>query len=163
MKALLQRVDKALVTVDETVIGSINKGLVVFVGIEIADTEKDITYLVNKIINLRIFTDANGKFNLSCRDVDGSLLLISQFTLMADTRRGRRPSFTQAAAPDAAEDMFNLFVQHARATGINVETGLFQRHMMVEIHNDGPVTILIDSRDKITSYSSSNNESEVKL
>jgi D-tyrosyl-tRNA(Tyr) deacylase len=120
---------------------------VVFVGVAAEDTEADAQYLVQKVINLRIFADDSGKFNLSALDTDSELLLVSQFTLLADTRRGRRPSFTTAATPLQAEELFNYFVAQAQATGLKVATGQFQQYMQVEIHNDGPVTILLDSRE----------------
>jgi D-tyrosyl-tRNA(Tyr) deacylase len=113
------------------------------------DSEKDIDYLVPKLFGLRVFADADGKFNLSLEDVKGEMLLVSQFTLMADTRRGRRPGFTDAAPPEVAEGLFNLFVEKARKTGLKIATGRFQSHMRVEIINDGPVTIMLDSRDTI--------------
>lgn len=148
MKALLQRVRRASVSVGGEEIGSIDKGLVAFIGVADGDSEKDAQYLMNKIIGLRIFADAQSKFNLSVQDVGGSLLLVSQFTLLADTRKGRRPSFIEAAPPVRAEELFNYSVELARASGLAVATGLFQQHMHVEIHNDGPVTIMLDSRDK---------------
>lgn len=148
MKALLQRVTRASVTINNQVVGSINQGLVVLLGVANGDTEKDAQYLAEKIANLRIFSDQKGKFNLSALDVRGELLLVSQFTLLADTKKGRRPSFVDAAPPDQAEKLFNYFVQQMRATGLKVATGRFQQHMLVEIHNDGPVTIMLDSRDK---------------
>ncbi len=149
VKALVQRVSRAQVTVDDVVIGKISSGLVALIGIAAGDEKPDTDYLVNKIINLRIFADADSKFNLSLLDVKGELLLISQFTLMADTRKGRRPSFTDAAPPDIAEAMFNDFVEEAWKTGVKVETGKFQAHMMVELINDGPVTIMLDSSDRL--------------
>jgi D-tyrosyl-tRNA(Tyr) deacylase len=121
---------------------------VVLIGVDIGDTEKDAQYLVQKIINLRIFTDSQDKFNLSALDVKGDLLLVSQFTLMADARKGRRPSFVEAAPPEQAETLFNYAVGLARESGLKVATGRFQQHMQVEIHNDGPVTIMLDSHDK---------------
>lgn len=148
MKALLQRVTKGSVSVAGREMGRTGRGLVVFVGVADGDDEKDIEYLVQKMVNLRIFGDDTGRFNLSVLDIGGEVLLVSQFTLMADTRRGRRPGFTDAAVPEQAEGLFNEFVHQARATGLKVETGRFQEHMLVEIHNDGPVTILLDSRDK---------------
>ena len=147
MKALLQRVTSASVSVAGEVVGRIGPGLVVFVGIAQGDTEKDAQFLVQKTANLRIFADEEGKFNLSALDVKGELLLVSQFTLLADTRKGRRPSFVEAAPPAQAEELFEQFVEQARATGLKVETGRFQQYMQVEIHNDGPVTILLDSRE----------------
>ena len=149
MKALLQRVTGASVSVAGEVVGRIGQGLVVFVGVASGDTEKDVQFLVQKTVNLRIFADEAGKFNLSALDIKGGLLLVSQFTLMADTRKGRRPSFVEAAPPAQAEELFEQFVEQARATGLRVETGRFQQYMQVEIHNDGPVTILLDSRGKI--------------
>ncbi|MBE9482184.1 MAG: D-tyrosyl-tRNA(Tyr) deacylase [Chloroflexi bacterium] len=148
MKALLQRVTKASVSVDGEVVGRIGQGLVVFVGVAREDTEKDTQYLVQKTVNLRIFSDKEGRFNLSALDIKGELLLVSQFTLLADTRKGRRPSFTEAALPPQAEELFEQFVEQANATGLKVETGRFQQYMQVEIHNDGPVTILLESKGK---------------
>ena len=148
MKALLQRVLKASVSVAGEQVGSIDRGLVVFIGVAHGDTERDAQYLMQKIVNLRIFNDAEDRFNLSVQDIKGELLLVSQFTLLADTRRGRRPGFTDAAPPDRAEALFNYSVELAAATGLKVATGLFQQYMQVEIHNDGPVTVMLDSRDK---------------
>jgi D-tyrosyl-tRNA(Tyr) deacylase len=146
VKALLQRVTGASVSVDSEVVGRIGQGLVVFVGVARGDTEKDAQYLVQKTINLRLFSNEGGKFNLSALDTKGELLVVSQFTLLADTRKGRRPSFTEAALPPQAEELFEQFVEQARATGLKVETGRFQQYMQVEIHNDGPVTILLNSK-----------------
>ncbi len=148
MKALLQRVIGASVSIGGEVVGRIGRGLVVLVGVASGDTDKDINYLVQKIVNLRIFPDEDGRFDLSALDIKGELLLVSQFTLLADTRKGRRPSFVGAAPPDEAEKLFGRFVEQARATGLRVETGRFRQYMQVEIHNDGPVTILLDSREK---------------
>ena len=148
MKALLQRVTGASVSIGGEVVGRIGRGLVVLVGVASGDTDKDINYLVQKMVNLRIFPDDDGRFDLSALDIRGELLLVSQFTLLADTRKGRRPSFVGAAPPDEAEKLFGRFVEQARATGLRVETGRFQQYMQVEIHNDGPVTILLDSRVK---------------
>lgn len=148
MKVLLQRVTTASVSVDGEIVGEIGPGLVAFVGIAEGDSSKDIDYLVPKMIGLRIFSDTDGKFNLSALDVGGELLLVSQFTLLADTRKGRRPSFIGAAPPDVADRLFLEFVEKARASALKVETGRFQEHMHVEISNDGPVTIMLDSRDK---------------
>ena len=146
MKALLQRVTGASVSVAGEELGRIGRGLVVFVGVAGGDTEKDVRYLVQKTLDLRIFADAEGKFNLSALDTMGELLVVSQFTLLADTRRGRRPSFSQAALPADAEVLFQRFVEQIRASGLKTETGRFQQYMQVEIMNDGPVTILLDSR-----------------
>ena len=153
MKALLQRVTSASVAVDGDVVGKIGRGLVVFIGVAADDTPEDIQYLVNKIPQVRIFDDAEGKFNLSALDVRGELLLVSQFTLLAGTRKGRRPGFTDAAPPDIAENLFNQFVEQAKTSGLKVETGRFQTHMHVTIENDGPVTIFIDSRERLTARS----------
>ncbi len=147
MKALLQRVTGAAVSVAGEVVGKIGRGLVIFIGVASGDTEKDAHYLIQKIINLRIFSDEAGKFNLSVLDIKGELLVVSQFTLLADTSKGRRPSFIDAAPPAQAEELFERFVEQARATGLKVETGRFQQYMQAEIHNDGPVTILLDSRE----------------
>jgi len=148
MRALVQRVSRASVTVNGEVVGKIGRGLVVLVGVANEDTEKDAQYLVQKVVNLRIFPDSDGKFNLSALDVRGELLLISQFTLMGDARKGRRPSFDAAMPPAQAEKLFEYFVQEASASGLRVETGRFQAHMQVEIINDGPVTLMLDSREK---------------
>ena len=146
MKALLQRVTRASVSIKGQTIAQIGPGLVALVGVAQGDTERDVRYLVEKSVNLRIFSDENGKFNLSLLDTRGELLAVSQFTLLADTRKGRRPSFVEAAPPGEAETLFDTFVETAKAAGIRVTSGLFQQHMMVEIYNDGPVTILLDSR-----------------
>ncbi|OGO02501.1 MAG: D-tyrosyl-tRNA(Tyr) deacylase [Chloroflexi bacterium RBG_13_53_26] len=147
MKLLLQRVIQASVSVGGDEVAQIGEGLVCLVGVAQGDTEADVRYLVDKTINLRIFSDEAGKFNLSLLDVNGQILAVSQFTLLADTRKGRRPSFIQAALPVDAEVLFNRFVELAKAMGLRVETGCFQQHMLVRIHNDGPVTVLLDSRD----------------
>jgi D-tyrosyl-tRNA(Tyr) deacylase len=141
-------VSKASVTVDGEVVANIGRGLVIFVGISKGDTERDAQYLARKTVDLRIFPDSEGKFNLSALDTSGELLVVSQFTLLADARKGRRPSFTEAAPPQQAEALFQLFLEFLRQSGLKVESGRFQEHMHVEIHNDGPVTILLDSRDK---------------
>ncbi len=146
MKALLQRVTEASVSVGGEVVGRIGPGLVVFVGVARGDTEKDAQYLAQKIVNLRLFSDEGGKFNLSALDIKGELLVVSQFTLLADTRKGRRPDFIEAAPPAQAKELIEQFVEQAHATGLKVETGRFQQYMQVEIHNDGPVTILLNSR-----------------
>ncbi len=148
MRALLQRVTAASVCVAGEVVGSVGPGLVVFVGVAGGDSEKDVQYLAEKTVNLRIFADEEGKLNLSVLDINGEFLVISQFTLLADTRKGRRPSFIEAAPPAQAEELFEQFVKQVGASGLKVATGRFQQYMQVEIHNDGPVTILLDSRDK---------------
>jgi D-tyrosyl-tRNA(Tyr) deacylase len=148
VKALLQRVTGASVTIDGEVVGSIGRGLVVFVGVADGDGPKDADYLAQKLVNLRIFADEAERFNLSALDIRAELLLVSQFTLLADTRKGRRPSFTEAAPPPQAEELFEHFVSEAQASGLKVQTGRFQQYMQVEIHNDGPITIMLDSRDR---------------
>ncbi len=148
MKALLQRVTEASVSIASQIVGRIGQGLVIFVGVANGDTERDTQYLAQKTVSLRIFSDEAGRFNLSALDIKGELLVVSQFTLLADTKKGRRPSFIEAASPAQAEELFERFVEQARATGLKVETGRFQQYMQVEIHNDGPVTILLGSREK---------------
>jgi D-tyrosyl-tRNA(Tyr) deacylase len=148
LKALLQRVTGAAVSVAGDEVGRVGRGLVVFVGVAAGDTEKDVACLVPKIANMRIFPDTAGKFNLSALDINGELLVVSQFTLLADTRKGRRPSFIQAATPARAEELFDEFLRQAHATGLGVASGRFQQHMQVTIQNDGPVTIMLDSREK---------------
>ncbi|MFC1918428.1 D-aminoacyl-tRNA deacylase [Chloroflexota bacterium] len=148
MKVLLQRVTMASVSINREAMGKIDRGLVVFVGVAAEDTERDARYLAQKTAGLRIFPDEAGRFNLSALDIKGELLVVSQFTLLADTRKGRRPSFVGAALPAEAEALFEKFVEEARATGLKVATGRFQQYMQVEIHNDGPVTVLLDSREK---------------
>jgi len=148
VKALLQRVSRASVTVGGEEVGKIGRGLVALIGVADGDTEKDAQYVISKVVNLRIFTDAQDKFNLSALDISGELLLVSQFTLLADTRKGRRPSFDKAAPPDLAERLFDYCVGLARESRLKVATGRFQAHMQVEIHNDGPVTIMVDSKEK---------------
>jgi len=147
MKALLQRVSSASVSIDGAEVGRIGCGRCVFVGVACGDTERDVEYRVSKLVNLRIFADEYGKFNLSALDVKGELLLVSQFTLLADATHGRRPGFTDAAPPDEAERLFDLFVEKAGATGLKTATGRFQAYMDVAIRNDGPVTIMLDSSD----------------
>lgn len=149
MKALLQRVTGASVSISGEVVGEIGQGLVVLVGAAVGDTEKDAQFLAQKTATLRVFSDDEGRFNLSALDVQGELLVVSQFTLLADTRKGRRPSFVEAAPPEDAEELVECFVREARTTGLRVETGRFQQYMQVGIHNDGPVTILLDSREKL--------------
>ena len=167
MKALVQRVSHASVTVSgETagsneIAGEIGKGLVVLIGVAQNDTEEDAQYVVQKVINLRIFSDEDDKFNLSAVDIGGELLLVSQFTLLADTRRGRRPGFTDAAPPETAAGLFEYCVGLARQSGLTVATGRFQQNMQVEIHNDGPVTVMIDSRDRLLSRSQKNQNERI--
>lgn len=151
MKVVIQRVTKASVTVEGEIIGAIGQGLVILVGVAQGDTVDDIDYLAEKTVNLRIFADADGKFNLSILDIKGEILLISQFTLLASTRKGRRPGFTEAAVPEQAEALFNQFLARVKATALKVATGKFQAYMQVEINNDGPVTIVIDSQERLES------------
>ncbi|HEX8267062.1 MAG TPA: D-aminoacyl-tRNA deacylase [Pyrinomonadaceae bacterium] len=146
MRAVVQRVSRASVTVDGEITGKIGKGLLVLLGVSTDDEESDAVYLLDKIINLRIFEDAAGKMNLSLADTRGELLVVSQFTLYGDTRRGRRPSYIEAAAPEKANQLYEFFVTQARKQIGRVETGRFQAMMDVELVNDGPVTILLDSR-----------------
>jgi D-tyrosyl-tRNA(Tyr) deacylase len=148
MKALVQRVSKASVSVNDRIAGKIGTGLVVFLGVAQGDSKEDASYLANKVVNLRIFADEASKFALSALETRGDILVVSQFTLLADSRKGRRPSFTEAAPPDLAKELYEFFVKQVRATGLKVDTGLFQEHMLVEIHNDGPVTISLESRNK---------------
>lgn len=151
MKALLQRVSHASVSVGDDTLGSIQNGLCLFLCVEQEDTSEDADYLKDKTLNLRIFPDNAGRFDKSILDVGGGLLIISQFTLAADTRRGRRPGFTRAALPEIAEPMLEYFVEQSLASGLVVETGRFGAHMQVELCNDGPVTIWLDSQDRHTS------------
>jgi D-tyrosyl-tRNA(Tyr) deacylase len=146
MRAVVQRVTRAKVTVDEEVIGEIGNGLVVLLGIARDDTKVEAAYLVDKISALRIFDDEDGKMNLSVKDVGGGLLIISQFTLFGDVRRGLRPSWIDAAPPEIAGPLYDFFVRQARSAVERVATGKFQAMMQVELVNDGPVTILLDSR-----------------
>ncbi|MFC1871227.1 D-aminoacyl-tRNA deacylase [Chloroflexota bacterium] len=146
MKALLQRVTGASVSVGGKVVGRIDRGLVVLVGVATGDTREDARSLAERTVNLRIFADEAGKFNRSALDIGGELLVVSQFTLLADTRKGRRPSFVDAAPPAEAEQLLEHFVMAARNSGLKVETGRFQQYMQVDIHNDGPVTILLESK-----------------
>ncbi|HEU0184046.1 MAG TPA: D-aminoacyl-tRNA deacylase [Blastocatellia bacterium] len=147
MRAVLQRVTKGRVTVEGRVKGEIGHGLVILLGVGAGDADAEAGLLANKIANLRIFTDEEGKFNLSAMDVKAEMLLVSQFTLYADCRKGRRPSFIDAARPEAASPLCDSFVDKLRAMGFRVETGEFQADMLVEIHNSGPVTIWLDTDD----------------
>ena len=145
MRAVVQRVSRAKVTVGDWTSGEIGMGLLVLLGVGHQDTESDATYLAEKITGLRIFEDEDGKMNLSVKDVAGSILAVSQFTLYGDVRRGKRPSFDAAAPPDPARRLYESFVQRIEAAGIRCETGRFQEMMQVELVNEGPVTILLDS------------------
>lgn len=147
MRAVVQRVKEAQVTVEGKVVGKINHGLMILLGITHDDTEKDIEVIVNKLVHLRIFEDEVDKMNLSLIDVQGSVLSVSQFTLYGDIRKGRRPSFTNAAKPEYAEKLYELFNEKIRSFNIRVETGSFGAMMDVSLINDGPVTIVIESMD----------------
>ena len=148
MKALVQRVTEASVTIDGKVVGAIGPGLVVLLGVSRDDAEEDASYIVGKVVNLRIFSDDEGKFQSSAIDTGAELLVVSQFTLYGDTRKGRRPSFTQAAAPEDAERLFGRAVELFGETGLKVETGRFKAYMAVALVNDGPVTIILDTADR---------------
>jgi len=145
MRAVVQRVSSSKVTVDGEVIGNINKGLLVLLGVTHEDTSKDVDYIIDKVLNLRIFEDENEKMNLSLKDVEGELLVVSQFTLYGDCRKGSRPSFSNAARPEVATKLYEEFIDKARKEGIVTQTGMFGAHMMVDLTNDGPVTILLES------------------
>ena len=146
MRCVVQRVSSASVAVHGQVVGKIERGLMVLIGVTQGDTEKDLQYILDKVPNLRIFEDEQGKMNLSLQDVGGALLAVSQFTLMGDARGGRRPSFIEAARPEVANPMYEALVKRWRENGLQVETGVFQAEMAVSLVNDGPVTILLDSR-----------------
>ena len=146
MRAVIQRVDEARVTVDGTVVGEISKGLLVFLGIGTDDGEADLTFLKRKILNLRIFPDSDGKMNLSLADTGGAVLLVSQFTLYGDCRKGNRPSFIRAAPPDRADKLYQELIQQLHSAGVAVESGQFQAMMKVDLVNDGPVTLIVDSK-----------------
>ena len=148
MRALVQRVSEASVTVEDQEVGRIGPGLLVFLGFTSSDEETDSLYLVDKVVNLRIFADDDNRFNRSALDVGAELLLVSQFTLYADTRKGRRPDFNQAAGPEQAREAYEQAVELFRKTGLTVATGQFQEYMQVRIQNDGPVTIMLDSADR---------------
>ncbi|KXZ39433.1 D-tyrosyl-tRNA(Tyr) deacylase [Alkalithermobacter thermoalcaliphilus JW-YL-7 = DSM 7308] len=145
MRAVVQRVSNSKVTVDNEVVGQIGKGLMVLLGVTHSDNESDIKYLVDKILNLRIFEDEEGKMNLSLLDIKGELLVVSQFTLYGDCRKGRRPSFTEAAKPELANQLYEQFIKECKKYNIKVEQGKFGADMKVDILNDGPVTMLLDS------------------
>jgi D-aminoacyl-tRNA deacylase len=146
MRAVVQRVNLARVTVNEFVTGEIGRGLLVLLGVGKDDAETDAIYLAEKVAGLRVFEDSEGKMNRSVMDVGGSVLVVSQFTLYGDVRKGKRPSFDAAAAPEIARRLYELFVEKIRAAGLQCETGRFQEMMQVELVNEGPVTILLDSK-----------------
>ena len=145
MRAVVQRVSRASVTVASKVVGTIERGFVVLLGVAEDDTQNDVIYMAQKIVGLRVFEDEQGKMNLSLGDVGGRVLVVSQFTLLGDCRKGRRPSFIAAARPERANELYQSFVAEVRGQGIGVETGRFQEHMDVALVNDGPVTLLLDS------------------
>jgi len=146
MKAVIQRIKKASVKVENRIHASISKGLLVFLGVGKGDNESDVEYLVRKIINLRIFENELGKFDFSVKDINGEMLVVSQFTLYADCKKGNRPSFENAEIPDIAKMLYEKFVEKIRGNGIKVGTGVFGAKMEIELINDGPVTILLDTR-----------------
>lgn len=146
MRAVVQRVTKANVIVQDENVGNIDKGLMVLLGVEDGDDKNDVKYMVEKIVNLRIFEDENEKLNLSVLDIKGKMLVVSQFTLLGDCRKGRRPNFMKAAKPETANKLYEDFVDEAKEKGICVETGVFREHMVINLSNDGPVTILVDSK-----------------
>ena len=148
MRVLIQRVTQASVAVSDREVGRIGPGLVVFLGVAAEDTESDAQYLVDKTVNLRIFADEQNRFNRSALDIGAEFLIISQFTLYAGTRRGRRPDFTQAAPPEQAQRLYEHTVGLFQATGLTVATGVFQEYMQVSLQNDGPVTLMLDSADR---------------
>jgi D-tyrosyl-tRNA(Tyr) deacylase len=146
MRAVMQRVSRAQVAVNGKTVGEVGRGLLILLGVTHADTEADADYLADKITGLRVFEDANGKMNLDTAAVGGGILVVSQFTLYGDVRRGKRPSFDAAAPPEHARQLYEYFVERIRAAGLPCETGRFQEMMRVELVNDGPVTILLDSQ-----------------
>ncbi|HEX2477388.1 MAG TPA: D-aminoacyl-tRNA deacylase [Lacipirellulaceae bacterium] len=148
MRACIQRVSEAQVAVADTVVGRIASGLVVLLGVAGGDGEEEVNWLAEKIVGLRVFEDDEGKMNRSLAEVGGAMLVVSQFTLYGDCRRGRRPSFTEAAPPELAERLYESFVARVRAAGIEVATGRFREHMLVSLVNDGPVTLWIDTEDR---------------
>lgn len=146
MRAVVQRVSHAAVTVAGEVVGQIGRGFLVLLGVEDGDGQDEVVYMAQKVAGLRVFEDAEGKMNLGLDEVGGAMLVVSQFTLLGDCRKGRRPSFIQAARPELADELYRAFCAEVRGQGIKVQTGRFQTHMDVELVNDGPVTLLIDSR-----------------
>jgi D-aminoacyl-tRNA deacylase len=148
MRACIQRVSSARVVVDGETVGAIGRGLLVLLGVAADDGEAEWRWMADKVVGLRVFDDGEGKMNLALADVGGELLVVSQFTLLGDCRKGRRPSFIAAASPEKAERVYEQFVEAARQFGVRVATGRFRAHMQVELVNDGPVTLLIDSDDR---------------
>ena len=146
MRAVIQRVTKASVSIDNKIVGKIDRGLVILVGVKKEDTEANAQYLADKCVNLRIFSDKESKFNLSALDVTAEILVISQFTLYADTRKGRRPSFIEAAPPEISNPLYEKFIDFIKMSGLKIACGKFGAMMLVEIHNDGPVTVIMESK-----------------
>lgn len=149
MKIVIQRVSEANVKVEGTIVGNISHGLLLLIGIDEEDTQSDADWLIQKVVNLRIFGDENGKLNLSVKDVEGEILCISQFTLIADYKKGNRPSFIKAAKPDVAIPLFEYFKEEIAKSGLKIESGIFGSDMKVSLLNDGPVTIVMDSKTKM--------------
>ena len=147
MKFVIQRVTKSSVKVDDKIVGKINKGFMVLIGITHTDTKETADLMVKKLLNLRVFSDENDKMNLSLKDVSGELLLISQFTLYADCKKGNRPSFINAAKPEFANDLYEYIIDKCKSADLKVETGIFGADMKIELINDGPVTIILDSEE----------------
>ena len=147
MRALIQRVKRASVTINSQITGKINEGLLIFLGVGEDDTEKQVQYLVEKCTGLRIFTDEQDKMNLSVKDIKGDILIVSQFTLYGDCKKGKRPSFVRAARPETAIPLYESFIAHCKNTGLNVQTGEFGADMQIELVNDGPVTIWLDTEE----------------
>jgi D-tyrosyl-tRNA(Tyr) deacylase len=148
LRVVLQRVRDASVEVEGKIVGQIGKGMVLLLGATIGDSEKEVVYLADKCANLRIFEDAQGKMNFSVQEIGGEILVISQFTLYGDTRKGRRPSFTEAMEPKEAERLYLMFIDYLKEKGLRVEQGVFGAKMLVKIFNDGPVTFVLDSKEK---------------
>jgi D-aminoacyl-tRNA deacylase len=146
LRLVVQRVKQASVRIQDETVGEIGLGLLIFLGVGRDDTEEDVGYLVEKVLHLRIFADGQSRFNLSVTDIHGSLLVVSQFTLWGDSRKGRRPSFSHSAPPEKAEPLYQLFIQKAKEAGLTVASGRFQQRMEVRLINDGPVTLLLDSQ-----------------
>lgn len=146
MRAVVQRVSSAEVKVDDKIVGRVGKGLLVYIGVGKEDSPDDIEYMAEKVAGLRIFEDENEKMNLSVQDIGGEILALSQFTLYGDVRKGKRPSFTDSAAPEKGEEFYNQFIYKIQNMGIGIDKGIFGAHMMVDYVNDGPVTILLDSK-----------------
>jgi D-aminoacyl-tRNA deacylase len=146
LRLVVQRVKQASVRIEQETVGEIGPGLLVFLGVGQDDAKEDVSYLLEKVLHLRIFADGQNRFNLSLTDIQGSLLIVSQFTLWGDCRKGRRPSFSHSAPPEKAEPLYNLFIQKAKEAGLNVASGRFQEMMEVHLINDGPVTLLLDSQ-----------------